>query len=123
MATIFQRIRYTKNQCAILDFIEQNKTSITYSKSQVLDGLCRPFNTTHVLHAEKDGMDLFATLIKYHDTERYDNKSSYCFSRFNMLDGNSANQYPKSASEKDGFAHIVYSKMLNHYVAQHGLPR
>jgi len=122
MATIFQRIRYTKNQCAILDFIEQNKASITYSKSQVLDNLNRPFETTHVLHAQNGGMDLFATLIKYHDSERYDNEVSYSFSHFNLY-GNPANQYPKSASEKGGFAHTVYSKMLNHYVAQHGVPR
>ena len=122
MANIFQQIRYTPFECAILDFIKENKKSIEYDKDTEFSENGYPVGTRHIVRIWNDTRRLEACLTKY---QHKDNTTRYFFT---CTDADKNRAFCKLCSLYDinykhgDFASKVYTKMLNHYIRQHGCP-
>lgn len=128
MANIFQKIFLPQYQYMILDFIDRNRKSITYSSST---GQHRVW---HNLYTKSDNFTLSATLVKNRknpDAPAFVNYSFYCLKheqcdkecclkcnngelRGDFADYDQSEYCNKSDDAK--FAFRVYSKMLNNYL-------
>lgn len=119
MASLVQRIFYTKNQCKILDFIKENHKLIEYSAADKLDKFNESIGTTHTVRINTKNADLYATFTRY--------KQSYPFRdieiHYDFCSQTPNGQAPqKPLSETGGFASMVYMNMLNNYIKLHGCP-
>ena len=122
MANIFQQLHYTPFECEILDFIKENKKSIEYDKQAELSENGYPVGTKHIVRIWNDTRRLEACLTKYPNS----NSSTRYFFTCNDVDKNKT--FCKLCPLYDinykygKFAYKVYTKMLKHYIRQHGCP-
>lgn len=121
MANIFQRIIYTPFQCGILDLIKKNADSVTYHKTIIKDDFGIQIGCEHYVKIATPCKELTAKLVKKNGKVE---SESYCFV-CEKRDCNKPCWFQNGrpfAESNNAFVSKVYTTMLNHYVARHGLP-
>ena len=128
MANIFQRIFHTPVQCMIMDFIQDNKDSVQYTKENASTAYGLHIGKTHTVKIETDEVVLSASLTKYKPfvlgvpctKENEASCSLVCKKPYTTK--NNRVFFGTILHESDAFSGKVYKKMLDNYIAKNGCP-